>query len=241
METKEKTLWEKLDEPWNHTLIQHPCNHCEKPVEIEQYLIDHWGGVSCNACCDAYDARQGVVDDSKYKMLLRDLIPPIYEDFNASKYPQESMENLRKVVSWKPGSQGMYIMGDTRKGKTRAVMELVKRLVNDMKVDDITIIWMGELKDKITDLANERNRLAYKNELKNTNILIMDDIFNDSMTEGLGSFIFSVMDHRLNYKKPTIISSNLTGSMVKDLGSEKHRANAMYQRIKESCEVVWFK
>ena len=234
------SAWEAIDAPWDYTMIDIPCNQdCGRIVNVEKYVIDHWGAVTCDQCCKGARTRdqlqQSIAVDNTYN-----IIPPAYRNFVDLEYPQESFEAFKSVVSWKMSDQGMYVMGNTRKGKTRAIMELLKRLIKVDKVNDITLIWMGDLKDKITDLSTEKKRTQYKWELKNTNLLVLDDVFNDNMTESLLSFIFSVVDYRLNYKKPIIFSSNLTGDRLRDLGGDKHKASALYQRIKETCNVVWF-
>ena len=230
-----------IEGEWDHTMIDVPCNQeCGATVNIEKYCIDLWGAVTCDECCGKAVTRNQMIEEAKVDRTYQ-IIPPIYQDFDGEKYPAESVESFQKVLAWQIGHRGMYVMGNTRKGKTRAIMELLKRLIKVNKVKDITTIWMGDLKDKIVDLSTEKKRTQYKWELKNTQLLVFDDIFNDSITESLMSFIFSVIDYRLNYKKPTIISSNLTGEKLRDLGGEKHRASALYNRIKESSEIVWFK
>lgn len=223
----------------NNDLVEITCCKCGiEKFHIEKTVYDLFNAICCDKC---FQAESKPVHIDPAEELIKRIIPSHFIDFDKSKYPEASLDAYDQTIKWEYQFRGLYLMGDTRKGKTRALMELLKSLIRNSNVRNIQIYWAGELKDKIIEVAGERERVSFKNKVKNCKLLVLDDVFNDSITDSLSSFLFSVIDSRINNRLPTIFTSNLNGEELRNLENGSHRANALYRRIKESTQVIWFK
>ena len=111
-----------------------------------------------------------------------------------------------KALKEKNYAKGAYIVGDVGKGKTYFLAALANELVdNDFNV---TFVYFPDL---LNDLRDDFDKLNAKiNELKTTEILIIDDFGVGQMTEWVrDSIIAPILNYRMSDLKPVFISSNV--------------------------------
>lgn len=94
-------------------------------------------------------------------------------------------------------------------------------------------IYNGQFRDSDGDLS-ERYK-TFKNRMKKTDLLVIDDIAVRNVTEAFNNELFEVIDYRTSNKKPMIITSNVSLSEL-----ERTLGQRITSRIKGACVPVGF-
>ena len=135
--------------------------------------------------------------------------------------------------------ESYYIYGDVGTGKTHTAAALALKA----NVDDDTICVrfysMAKLYEALMDFDNP----FIKDVIKNCNLLVLDDIGKEKMTEWKYEQMFGIIDHR--YSEPvtpngkpriTIITSNLSlPELAKSYGSDIN-GKSIASRIYDICK-----
>jgi len=164
------------------------------------------------------------------------------EDFHPIMLPEGvDPDKVNTVLRWEPNSdgKGLFVMGDTGRGKTRAVFAMLRRHF----LLGRTIEWrdgIGFAADCSRAMAEAVLIENWLRSVVKPDIFFIDDIakrFTPATQEGF----FAVLDRRVAAKKPIIITSNLTGAEVQSLISiDRQLAEPLRRRLREHCEVVLF-
>ena len=137
-------------------------------------------------------------------------------------------------------AKGAYIQGDLGRGKSYILSALANELVD--RGHQVTFVYFPDL---INDLKDDFDKLNKKiNELKNTEILIIDDFGVGVMTGWVrDSIIAPILNYRMSDLKPMFISSNVliqnldTYLKVKE-DRDNTPAGRIIRRISELCEYL---
>jgi DNA replication protein DnaC len=153
---------------------------------------------------------------SRLRLCLRD-IPPLFQHAKLTDFPDQLVKLL---LSRNPG-QGLYLFGPVGVGKSRCLSALARH---------ITICVRGEclLKRVIFDCLNKEVRTA-KSEMKvlrpflDCDILILDDVgvscaLGKREAVSSGRLLTTLLDWRLENRKPTFVTSNLS---IESLGFDE--------------------
>ena len=137
-------------------------------------------------------------------------------------------------------TKGAYVFGDTGAGKTYYISALANELVE--RNHEVTLVYFPDL---INDLKDDFDKLNEKiNELKNTEILIIDDFGVGVMTSWVrDSILAPILNYRMSDLKPLFITSNIKFKelqnylMVKE-DRDRIPASRIIRRIDELCEYL---
>lgn len=80
------------------------------------------------------------------------------------------------------------------------------------------------------DLYNAKREM---DDLKNYELLVIDDLGTEKQTDFVQEVIYELIDHRYNYLRKTLITSNYS---LKEISSKYHARIA--SRIAEMCEII---
>lgn len=148
-------------------------------------------------------------------------------------------EKLEEVLKWEMGSTGLVLHGDTGTGKTRCAWALLRKLHDQKKW------WLGAI-DSMAGLryASKYSRDACEVErwverLIKRDVLLMDDIFKNKLTESFEGVLFTIIDQRVQNQKPTILTSNDTGETLIARMTED-RGAPLLRRLREHCTQINF-
>lgn len=137
-------------------------------------------------------------------------------------------------------TKGAYIFGDTGKGKTYLLSAIAHSLME--KNHTVTFVYFPDL---INDLKDDFDKLNSKiNELKQTEILILDDFGVGNMTSWVRDTILApILNYRLSDCKPVFISSNIPFKRLEDYLTVKDDrdnipAARIVRRIYELCDYL---
>ena len=133
-------------------------------------------------------------------------------------------------------SKGLYLHGNFGTGKTYLVASLLNELKSKFGVS-IEMVYVPELLRKLKENLNlVGDKLYY---LENVNILFLDDIGAEKVTEwGRDEILGTILQTRMNMGLPTFFTSNLTiDALEKNLSitkenEDKVKARRIIERIK---------
>jgi DNA replication protein DnaC len=156
--------------------------------------------------------------------------PELFKDTDPKRLPPVL---AALATTWHPETQkkSLLIHGVTRKGKTRCMWFIRNRLKGlgiSMKV-----MTMFELEaDMAAAWGKERWDQAMK-ALIEAEVLGLDDLGKEKMTERMASVLFAIIDQRAQHKRATVITTNHTGASLAERFHDKEVGNALLARIKD--------
>ena len=155
-------------------------------------------------------------------------------------HPTFPREMLAKVLAWKYGPRGLVIRGDSRKGKSRCVWQLIKRLVMEgRKVEGMTSSEFARRSSAAWATGHEAVS-EWVNTASKAEILFIDDLGKFKLTERVEADLFDIIENRVANLRPIIITTNFTGDLLEKSFSETF-AVPLVSRLREFCEPIHFK
>lgn len=185
------------------------------------------------------DAKHGRFRDPAAKAAA--MVPPDFQEpLDAKQLPMTDPEALRTALNWKPTPSrrnGMILQGRSRLGKTRCLWELHKRLATEgVEMEVVTMsrfaLWAKRLDD--------RTGKSWQLRLADVDVLALDDMGKARLTPAVEDALFQVIDDRLNYRRPTIITTQHDRQAISKLFSSPEIALAVLNRMAESATPVMF-
>ena len=133
--------------------------------------------------------------------------------------PEEMKAAFKDMIQSKKGF--ILLTGKNGTGKTYASLEVYRHFTRYKLPAFSNEMAMFLNQATLSDVcAKERalygHCLGVKQDLKNTNFLIIDDLGQRAPTDSVSEVLFDVIDHRWMNKKPTIITTNLNSKDMRD-------------------------
>lgn len=223
------------------------CETCGSEFVLDTTLgaaMERWVK-ECPGCADATIKRQDADATERRKSEAAGevsrawdaICPALFKETEISKLPCPSA--LEEVLRWKFGPNGLVLHGPSGKGKSRCawiVLEREFRAGRRFKVLDS----MAGLKyaAKFSDSAEQVE--MWVEDLIAVDLLFMDDIFKNKLTDSFEGVIFTLLDQRIQARRPVIITSNDTGKTLAGRMTED-RSEPLIRRIREHSTTVLFK
>lgn len=181
---------------------------------------------------------RAIYDDSTRPFTDAELNPK-----NITSYDMEIIQQIKMFVeNYKYGhkSTGFWLVGRMGCGKTHLMGYMTKGLVK--KGISVRFINVGEM------IANLKNRMRQNgsnleqiiNSVKNSEVLILDDIGTEKITEWvIKEVLYPILNHRMNHGKPTFFTSNLTKSQyLQQVSNAEGLNNIDVQRLSERLNTL---
>jgi DNA replication protein DnaC len=170
----------------------------------------------------------------RYKCPLR-FQEKFLHDLAPADVPRSSID---AVLNYQLGDRGIYLIGETRRCKTRAMFALLRRLFFEGR----SVEWFDGI-----GFAVECSRVFAESALAETwlwrltkpDVLFIDDLakrFTPATQQGF----FAVLDRRTAAKKPVLLTTNCTGETLAEMTREEQLTEPMLGRLQEFCDVVVF-
>ena len=197
--------------------------------------------LNCPECLAAYEeARQKALEYEQTQASARwaNLCPPDYREVDLARLPDR--EAYEKVLEWQYGPQGLLAHGKARQGKTRAVWQLVKRLLFEgHAVAAFNCVSFGH---KVMEYGgNPAQFVAWIESLhKVVPVVYLDDPFGKGkLTERAIAELFGLVENRMANRLPILITMNMTAKQIAAyIGGD--RATPLVGRLMECCESIAF-
>ncbi|MBQ4092271.1 MAG: ATP-binding protein [Firmicutes bacterium] len=127
---------------------------------------------------------------------------------------------------------GLLFLGGVGSGKTFLAAACANALVD--QGDEVKFIVVPDFLDEIRDSFQQSSEVKegdLMQEVKNVPILILDDLGAHNYTDWSIKTLFAILNYRVNYEKPTIVTTNLERQQIEELlGSRVH------SRLVEACK-----
>lgn len=179
--------------------------------------------------CDCLKNKKRIQLPEKYRFITFDDIEINIYSNNAD---VERVVQRFKDITHKQMQRGLYIQGAVGRGKTFIAAAIFNKFVGKC---DVRFITANELIKNIIDGFNSGNNYDI-DKYKEADVLILDDIGTEKITEFAESIFFNLLNHRYNKKLPTIITSNFS---IDELPSKYIYSGARIKsRLSEMCTVL---
>lgn len=165
------------------------------------------------------------------------ICPAIFRDTELAKLPCPSA--LQDLVKWKYGPTGLVLHGASGKGKSRCAWLLLETQFKAGKKFKVLDSMAGlKYASKFSESAAKVE--SWIEDLIATDILFMDDVFKNKLTDSFEGVIFTLLDQRIQRALPTILTSNDTGKTLAGRMTED-RAEPLVRRMREHSQMIHFK
>lgn len=218
---------------------RHHIDGCQHKVQTTKHLFRVFGcGPVCKTCQEQYESRKQTADPNHQRWLDLTASCPLYRDTNIDhpKFPKALYQS--KIETWGYGPQGLYLYGPSRFGKTRSMMLTVKRMM--FKGHSAHVLFSDDISLMVRNIKSERSLMDWRNFLTNVNVLAVDDLFAERMTDAAESFLFGLIDARMRAQKPTLITANRGREEMMSLTNDAKRCNAFFNRLAEVSTLINF-
>jgi len=222
-------------------LVDRDCPHCGKTEKWNAIEKASMKAVACEKCYEAH--MRGQTNPEKQREqeeILEKIIPPLYRETDRKRLEREhSVKQVRDALAWerKEKGKGLLLVGDTRTGKTRTLCLLLEKLIKEGKT--IKAFFHGGFYDEMMEvIRSERAFRKWKAEIVKADILVIDDLFSEKLTERGEASLFEIIDARICFHKPTLLTSQVTQKETKERFHSPARYEAFFSRIKEFFELI---
>ncbi|GAV22497.1 ATP-binding protein [Carboxydothermus pertinax] len=187
---------------------------------------------------------------------VQSLIPPLYRnksfsDFNLSYYSKfhfdrernisyyESAQralkaavNFVKLLSLNKPTKGLYFSGPVGSGKTLLAAIIANEAIKAGK--EVLFVVVPEFLEKVKQSFGEEDDGFLMKKALSSELLILDDLGAHNYTEWTRNTLYLIINHRLNYQLPVIITTNIG---LEDL--ESYLGERTTSRIFQLCHHYW--
>lgn len=181
-------------------------------------------------------------------------VPPIFADatvrsFDIDKYSLKESRDVATLAKKAAGNyvfnfklmqesgKGLYLYSQIKgSGKTRLASSIANALVKEHGVD-FAFIKSADLMDQVKKTFDKNSETTKSDVIKTfreVDLLVIDDLALKETTEFEEGILYDLMDFRLEHKKPTIFTSNVTISELEGIfpgGRVNKRINKMALEI----------
>ena len=196
-----------------NTSVSYNCQVCNdtKWIIKNDVAIDRCG-------CLKNSIRDDMLKDSLLNETLKD---KSFNNYHPKTEAEEKMHDIAIEYALifkdirKNRNNGMALLGTFGIGKTHLLAAVTKNLVSKgHKVLFVnTTAFMKDLRDLISQGKSFSERL---DKLKNCEVLVLDDIAKEKVTDWVREQYYYILDHRYCTGKPVLISSNLNPTTLED-------------------------
>ncbi|MDO4541931.1 MAG: ATP-binding protein [Bacillota bacterium] len=143
----------------------------------------------------------------------------------------EAAKRFTQEVIKGTATEGMLFMGNVGCGKTYLAAAIANELVaHDIGVKFVVVPdFLDELRATFSDNAGG-DELALMEQVKKVPILILDDLGAHNYTEWSIKTLFSIINYRVNYELPMVVTTNLSVEEIENLIGSR-----IYSRLIEAC------
>ena len=220
---------------------------------------------NCQNCKGIFECHNNLEGHISYPKVIEDKIYFTYLPCNYSKKIMEKETSLKelakvtmkdietndrnqlKIIKWldefyshfdlTKSQKGLYLHGSFGSGKTFLITALLNELEKS-KNAKICIVYFPEI---LQTLKEDWENFAYQmNKYKNVDLLLIDDIGAEKVTEwGRDEILGTILQHRMNMNKITFLTSNLTIEELEqhlslaNNGVDKVKSRRIIERIKQ--------
>lgn len=124
---------------------------------------------------------------------------------------------VKEFERFETEGKGLYLYSSAKEaGKTRLAISLLNALIKQSKIEGFYITTKN-LFDELRASFNEGTTQNILNKFMSVPVLVLDDLGVEKTSEWTESTFTQILDTRMNQKRVTIITSNLTQDELNDV------------------------
>jgi chromosomal replication initiation ATPase DnaA len=164
---------------------------------------------------DAYDEEERRAAVQRFLAGRRDhwqkICPPEFLDTQPDRLAPPAREAL--AVRIPRDAVGLLFCGPTGCGKSRTAWLKAQRifLARDVGFRHATGI---DLADDILAAYEDGSIRSLRDDLRDADLLLLDDLFKGAWKPSVEAMVFNVLDYRVAWRKPTIVTTNSDGKGI---------------------------
>lgn len=217
-------------------IVECQCSECGAPLQAMAFFSQV---TACDDCRTKYEREEKL---NSFRDYWESICPPSLRatDRTHRDFPKAQFDLLK---DWNFSKQSLFFFGPTDKGKTRLAVVLLRRaLLRDKKPG---ILWPEDF--KALKFSREPDKAVKK--WGSYDVLLLDDaLMAAAGNEMLCDILKDIIDYRQRYERPTIITSQIDGTDMKEstekyknsTSTETERIEAIMRRIRKSFQIVAF-
>jgi len=221
-----------------HTMSDIYCDCGSKPILVSgsDFKLYRWN--KCRKCVDWNYAKSQGMSEPTFPTAM----PQVFHDTKIELLHPK----VQSALNWKPDGDksGLIFHGTTGLGKTRGIWEIVRKMwlaeIQKDKILQYNFLTMRKLEAKISSSFANQTHEKEIDGLINVELLVLDDLGKERLTSRMATDLFAIIDERSIARRPTIISTNFTGSTLIDRfdAKDKETGVAMIRRLKDYYHIV---
>jgi DNA replication protein DnaC len=140
-----------------------------------------------------------------------------------SEIDKKTPEQMEKIMAYAKNPKGFFLLaGANGTGKSfvaQAIYEKHSRFkLPYYDMDEAFFINQADLNERWLAEKMEGNALELGTRLKQTKLLVLDDLGTKKPTDAFGDFLYSIIDYRWNNRETlgTIITTNMNGQITRE-------------------------
>ena len=215
LQEKRRALLEKMGYPADYTLPPYECDKCKDSGFVGVKMCD----------CMRRDLIMAGYESSGLGRLMQE---QSFENFDLSFYKADAeqysrmQENLELLKSYADNftteSESLILCGPTGLGKTHLSTSVARRVIErgfDVYYTGAIEMFADFEQARFGAGAERREAGEELSRYTDCDLLILDDLGTEVANQFTTSCLYMVLNNRINLKKPTLISTNLTGAEIK--------------------------
>ena len=219
LQARRQALLAELGYPSDYTLPPYECQKCKDSGFVDTKMCD----------CMRRELIMAAYETSGLGALMR---TQSFENFDLSFYLAENgdrsrmQSNFEQLRAYADGftmeADSLLLVGPTGLGKTHLSTAVARRVI-ERGYDVYYTSAIGMLSDfEHARFGNGTERAAAEpNRYIDCDLLILDDLGTEVSNQFVNACLYTVLNNRLNLKRPTIISTNLKGKEIKERYSDR--------------------
>ena len=219
MQAERGALLAELGYPADYTLPPYECKACKDSGFVDTKMCD----------CMRRELIMAAYETSGLGALMR---TQSFENFDLSLYMAETGDrsrmqaNFEQLRAYADGftmeADSLLLVGPTGLGKTHLSTAVARRVI-ERGYDVYYTSAIGMLSDfEHARFGNGTERAAAEpNRYIDCDLLILDDLGTEVSNQFVNACLYTVLNNRLNLKRPTIINTNLKGKEIKERYSDR--------------------
>lgn len=165
----------------------------------------------------------------------KEICPPLYLNSDPARLPK-----LAEVLAWQYNEHGLLLHGETGKGKTRCAWQLLRRLYVEENIRNLIAFDSTSFSHSIAKhFGPDGDGEKWATKIVGAQILFFDDLGKARLTERGQSELFGIIENRMAYQTPTIITTNFVGDTLASCFRDDV-GKALVRRLRECCHAIGF-
>jgi hypothetical protein len=228
------------------------CVHCQQPSTPVWDTFSKRFKPEMSICLDCFQTKDHHSYPFKYDKVFEKnnwvfaiIHPEMPQLFRSTDYAKLT-EKMRLVCDWdipssikdiESGKVSLLVHGTSGTGKTRAAWIVFQKLWQKNYPKSSKFLTMRELEGMLLTSFKKENHDEVMRFLINVNILVLDDLGKERLTQRMESDLFAIIDERANNMKTTIITSNYNGQSLLERFSNEETGHAIVRRLRDYYDI----